>query len=87
MQAQTQTTPKINKGGYSIGVTCPGCGGKLKLDQDFFVLPCKHCGSVLRVQMPEVPPAFMVKGELSGGSFRGGSGAKKTGPSDDRIRC
>jgi len=49
-----------NKSGFFIGVTCPGCGGKLELDEDFFVLVCPHCGSALRVLMPEVPPAYLI---------------------------
>lgn len=46
--------------GFFIGVTCPGCGSKLKLGDNLFVLICHHCGSHLRVEMPDVPPAFMV---------------------------
>jgi hypothetical protein len=48
------------KGGFCIGVTCPGCGGELDLADDFFVLTCSHCGSVLRIVMPEAPPAYLV---------------------------
>ncbi len=45
---------------FYIGVTCPGCGGELELEEDFFVLTCEHCGSALRIVMPEVPPAYMA---------------------------
>jgi predicted RNA-binding Zn-ribbon protein involved in translation (DUF1610 family) len=49
------------KGGFSIGVTCPGCGGTLQLEENFFVIECRHCGSVLRVKIPDIPPAYLVK--------------------------
>ncbi len=49
------------KGGFYIGVTCPGCGGDLELEENFFVLTCRFCGSVLRVQKPKVPAAYLVK--------------------------
>lgn len=54
---RTATRPKT---GFFIGVTCPGCGADLELQSDFFVLQCEHCGSVLRIIMPEAPPAYMV---------------------------
>jgi hypothetical protein len=54
------TAVQPRKGGFRIGVTCPGCGGELELADDFFVLTCSHCSSVLRVVMPEVPAAFLV---------------------------
>ncbi len=49
------------KSGFYIGVTCPGCGGKLDLQEDFFVLKCSHCGSILRVVMPDTPPAYYIE--------------------------
>lgn len=55
------TTSRQPKGGFYIGVTCPGCGGGLELQEDFFVLKCSHCGSVLRVVMPETPPAYIIE--------------------------
>jgi len=57
--------PKPAKGGFFVGVTCPGCGGKLTLEDDFSILICSHCGSVLRVIMPEIPPAFLVPGRVN----------------------
>ncbi len=53
-----------NRSGFFIGVGCPGCGGELALEQDFFVLECTHCGSVLRVTMPETPPAFLAPARM-----------------------
>ncbi len=53
-------TPTRPKTGFFIGVTCPGCGADLELQSDFFVLQCEHCGSVLRIIMPEAPPAYMI---------------------------
>jgi hypothetical protein len=47
-------------GGFFIGAGCPGCGGELHLETDFFVIGCEHCGSTLRLIMPGVPPAFMI---------------------------
>lgn len=48
------------KNGFYIGVTCPGCGAGLELQENFFVVTCAHCGSTLRVVMPDTPPAFMI---------------------------
>ncbi|MBU0984372.1 MAG: hypothetical protein KKA42_10915 [candidate division Zixibacteria bacterium] len=58
------TTSRQNSSGFFIGVGCPGCGAVLALDEGFFVTSCSYCGSVLRVLMPEIPPAFMVKSGL-----------------------
>jgi len=50
-----------NKSGFYIGVTCPGCGNRLEMESDFFVLTCDSCGSVLRIRMPEIPPAYLIE--------------------------
>lgn len=55
------TNTRQNKSGFYIGVGCPGCGGELHLDQDFFVLTCRHCDSLLRVARPQMPPAFLIQ--------------------------
>ena len=47
-------------GGFFIGAGCPGCGGELHLETDFFVTSCEHCGSILRLILPRTPPAFMI---------------------------
>jgi len=54
-----------DKSGFYIGVTCPACGGELELEKNFFTLTCEHCGSVLRVRMPDIPPAYLVKSKLT----------------------
>jgi predicted RNA-binding Zn-ribbon protein involved in translation (DUF1610 family) len=51
---------KKNKSGFYIEVTCPGCGGALDLESDFFVLRCRHCGSVHRIVMPDIPATYLV---------------------------
>ncbi|UCD62592.1 MAG: hypothetical protein JSW34_07425 [Candidatus Zixiibacteriota bacterium] len=51
---------KKRKSGFYIEITCPGCGGGLELDDDFFVLECNHCGSVHRVVRPETPAAYLT---------------------------
>ncbi|RKX28401.1 MAG: hypothetical protein DRP47_04455 [Candidatus Zixiibacteriota bacterium] len=53
-------TTANKRGGFFISVGCPGCGGKLELEDSFFVLTCDFCGSVLRVHKPDVPPAYVV---------------------------
>ena len=52
--------PTPSKVGFYIGATCPGCGGELDLQSDFFSLVCPHCGSTLRVVMPDTPPAYVI---------------------------
>lgn len=52
--------PRRPKGGFAIAVTCPGCGGELTLQEDYFSLTCGHCGSVLRIIMPDTPPVFII---------------------------
>jgi predicted RNA-binding Zn-ribbon protein involved in translation (DUF1610 family) len=64
------TTTRKHKSGFFIGVGCPGCGGDLDLDGDFFVTGCEHCGSPLRVLMPDAPPAFMVQSKVGGYEIR-----------------
>ena len=53
------------KAGFFIGVTCPGCGGELELEDNFFVLTCDHCDSHLKIVMPDKPAAFMVTPAVS----------------------
>ncbi|MFZ5981865.1 MAG: hypothetical protein ACOYVF_14690 [Candidatus Zixiibacteriota bacterium] len=65
-------TTNSNKNGFYIGVSCPGCGGELELEADFFTLTCKYCGSILRVKMPETPPAFMIKAKVEPREIRFG---------------
>lgn len=47
--------------GFSVGVTCPGCGANVLLEDNFFVLECNHCGSILRVIPPDAPPAYVIR--------------------------
>jgi len=65
MRLQTKPNQTTSKGGFSIGVTCPGCGSRLKLDENFFVLTCRHCDSVLKVRMPDMPMAFLAQPKIS----------------------
>ena len=51
--------------GFSIGVSCPGCGGQLTLDDNFFAVQCEHCGSSHRILMPDTPPAFSAEVRVS----------------------
>lgn len=53
------------KNGFFIGVGCPGCGGRLQIERDFFVTTCEHCGSVIRIIMPEIPAAFLMPSRVS----------------------
>lgn len=53
-----------DKRGFFIGVSCPGCGGELELEENFFVLMCSHCGSALRIMMPDTPPAYMAQNRM-----------------------
>lgn len=46
--------------GFHIGVTCPGCGADVELQDDFFSIACPFCGSVLRLIMPETPPVYYI---------------------------
>lgn len=55
---------------FSVGVSCPGCGGEVDLQQDFFVTTCTHCGSVLRVLAPDVPPAFYAVPKINASQAR-----------------
>jgi len=59
MNIQTSPISKP-KTGFHINVGCPGCGGRLELQENFFVLECRHCGSVLRVKMPDIPAAYLI---------------------------
>jgi hypothetical protein len=63
-------TPNKRKVGFSIAVGCPGCGGALELEEDFFVLTCRYCESVLRVKMPRTPAAYLVKGRIPASEIR-----------------
>ncbi len=48
------------KSGFFVSVTCPGCGAGLTIDTDFFVLTCDYCDSVIRIKMPDLPPAWLI---------------------------
>ncbi|MCM2271603.1 MAG: hypothetical protein NDJ18_03485 [candidate division Zixibacteria bacterium] len=55
-------SPRLTaSGGFTIEVGCPGCGAEIALERDFRLASCRHCGSVLRVIMPDLPPAFTVR--------------------------
>lgn len=49
------------RAGFTIGASCPGCGGEVELGTDFFVTECHHCGSALRLILPSAPPAYFAK--------------------------
>ncbi len=59
------TTAKIEKKGFRIGVSCPGCGGELELEDNFFAVECHHCGSALRLIMPDAPPTFVAEVQVT----------------------
>ncbi len=61
-----ETGQKSNsRRGFYIEVGCPGCGGELEIDADFFVTSCSHCGTPLRLVLPESPPAYILPNKLS----------------------
>jgi len=64
------TSRPQNKQGFFIGAGCPGCGGDLELESDFFVLECPHCGSNLRVKLPDSPVAYMVQSKVESSRLR-----------------
>jgi hypothetical protein len=59
------TAATKTKSGFFIGVGCPGCGGRLQIERDFFVLSCEHCGSAIRLVMPDIPAAFMMRSRVT----------------------
>ncbi len=61
---------KNRKSGFYIGVTCPGCGGDLELEDNFFVIRCKHCGTGHRIVMPDVPPAYLIQAKTDARAAR-----------------
>lgn len=52
------------KSGFYIGVTCPACGAELEIQENFFVLTCHHCGSAMRIAMPDTPPAYIIRSKF-----------------------
>ncbi|MDF1544403.1 MAG: hypothetical protein P1R58_04800 [bacterium] len=54
-------TTVSQKSGFFVSVTCPGCGAGLTIDTDFFVLTCDYCDSVIRIKMPDLPPAWLIQ--------------------------
>jgi hypothetical protein len=54
-----------SKRGFFIEVGCPGCGGELEIDSDFFVTKCSHCGSPLRLILPDTVPAYLIPNKLT----------------------
>ncbi|MBK7142748.1 MAG: hypothetical protein IPH75_11785 [bacterium] len=52
---------RTGNNGFTIEVGCPGCGADLALEKDFRLLLCQHCGSVLRIKLPGLPPAFFAR--------------------------
>ncbi|MDH4155726.1 MAG: hypothetical protein OEW00_00420 [candidate division Zixibacteria bacterium] len=56
---------KKRKPGFYIEVGCPGCGGELEVEENFFVTTCSHCGSVLRLVMPDCPTAYLAPKTLA----------------------
>ncbi len=63
-------TNSNNNTGFTIGVTCPGCGGSLELQEDFHIILCKFCDSVLRLVQPDAPVAYLAKGRVSPSEIR-----------------
>ena len=57
--------PKNRKASFYIGMTCPGCGGELQLEDDFFVTSCPHCGSIFRIELPDLPPAYLIQSKVN----------------------
>src|SRR5574341_1979741 len=53
------------KQGFFIEVGCPGCGGELEINSDFFITSCTHCGTPLRLILPDSPPAYLLSNRLS----------------------
>ncbi len=62
--------PDKARGGFQIEVTCPGCGATLELGQDFLTVTCASCSSVLRITLPNVPPAYVVRAKILDSNVR-----------------
>ncbi len=59
------TTTTHKEKGFTIGVSCPSCGGELELEDNFFAVACDHCGSTHRIIMPDNPPAYIAEVKVS----------------------
>lgn len=57
-------SPVRQKSGFAIDVGCPGCGGALTLQEDFATIRCEHCSSALRITMPDLPPAYLIRSKI-----------------------
>lgn len=64
------TTTKKEKTGFYIAMSCPGCGGELEIEDNFFAIECHHCGLKHRLIMPEAPPAYVVEAKTDQRSAR-----------------
>jgi len=58
-------TAKEHRTGFYVAVGCPGCGGELVLENDFFVLTCAYCESTIRISLPDRPPAYIVANRVN----------------------
>jgi hypothetical protein len=58
-------TPDKAKQGFFISVTCPACGSALGIESDLLTTTCESCGSVLRLVIPNVPPAYLIRAKIT----------------------
>ena len=65
MTTITHSAKAALSAGYRIAGSCPGCGADVELDDDYLVTSCMHCGSALRILMPEGPPVYYVPSNAS----------------------
>lgn len=70
MKTVTNNLKSRSKSGFFIAMSCPGCGGELHLEDNFFVLRCEHCDSVHRVSTPESPGAYIVPPRIDSAKAR-----------------
>jgi DNA-directed RNA polymerase subunit RPC12/RpoP len=60
MTTISRSSQATSSTGYRIAGSCPGCGADVELDDDYLVASCTHCGSALRIIMPDGPPIYYV---------------------------
>lgn len=58
---QTMSSRSEVRRGFIVDAGCPACGGHLSLDDDFAIVICEHCSSVLRILTPQGPPVYIIE--------------------------
>jgi hypothetical protein len=82
-----EETPKRRQGAETFGVTCPSCGGSLRVREGQRSIRCEYCAIALYITRPRGVRSFMMNPRITSGKAKLSALKYLSSKTDGRIKA